>query len=180
MERAEFLEALRREWPQVRNYAAYLCGTKDRTDDLMQDVAERALRNYDANFDGKSVKGWLIILAKNKFNGDYSRSCAETVVKRTHALCFPRIERPAQESALEAQDVRRAIRTLRPLEQRTLILIFGGGLSYAEVSAALNLPVNTVKTIVHRGRRKFAQCMGGEYRRKRRTRKRCYRKVLLN
>ena len=55
------------------------------------------------------------------------------------------------ESRLELSDVHRMIHQL-PVEQREVLVLKGGGLSYDEIARHLNIAQGTVMSRLHRGR----------------------------
>jgi len=62
---------------------------------------------------------------------------------------------------LETEDlVRDGLDSLPAAQKLTMMLVFYLGLSYAEVAAVTDCPVNTVKTRMHHARRKLRRHLG--------------------
>ena len=67
---------------------------------------------------------------------------------------------PAEAQTMETEDwVRYGIRKLPPAQQATVILVFYLGLSYEEIAAVTDCPVNTVKTRMFHARRKLREVL---------------------
>ena len=69
--------------------------------------------------------------------------------------------------------VEEALRALPEMERAVLVLYHQEEVSYEGIAAALGLPMNTVRTHLHRGRKRLGECWpcadGGEGVRGRRT-----------
>ena len=67
---------------------------------------------------------------------------------------------PPVDAVLEERELRAridaALADLPPAERAALVLFHQEGRSYEEIAAVLDLPVNTVRTHLHRGRRRLA------------------------
>jgi RNA polymerase sigma-70 factor (ECF subfamily) len=69
----------------------------------------------------------------------------------------------AQVSAAAAQrDLARALASLAAGDREVLLLIAWAELAYDEIAAALGIPVGTVRSRLHRARRKVREALGGE------------------
>jgi RNA polymerase sigma-70 factor (ECF subfamily) len=60
-----------------------------------------------------------------------------------------------------AEALEAAMESLRPEQREILLLRFQHGLSYAELSEVMSLPLGTVKTHLHRARKRLAQIFEG-------------------
>jgi RNA polymerase sigma-70 factor (ECF subfamily) len=70
---------------------------------------------------------------------------------------------PGPVEQIEAQEtreaIRRALETL-PVRQREAITLFAfEQMPYREIAQVMEMPVNTVKTLIHRGRVGLAHCL---------------------
>jgi RNA polymerase sigma-70 factor (ECF subfamily) len=69
----------------------------------------------------------------------------------------------ARVSAAAAQrDLARALASLAAGDREVLLLIAWAELAYDEVATALGIPVGTVRSRMHRARRKVREALGGE------------------
>jgi RNA polymerase sigma-70 factor (ECF subfamily) len=110
-------------------------------------------------FEGRAAfAAWVMAIARNAALG---------VVRRRQLhdhLLFPDVAEPqAVESGFDDTvaglvDLRRALATLGPAHRDTLLL-WAGGLTYAETAAVLEVPLNTVKIRIFRGRRALRELL---------------------
>jgi RNA polymerase sigma-70 factor (ECF subfamily) len=146
--------ALLASLPRLRAFTRALAGNAAEGDDLLQATCERALeRAHQASANG-SMQGWLFRIAYHLHldrlrAGRRRGDGAEPIDPDT----LPGGDAEAEiEATLMLAAVQRAIDRL-PEEQRSvLLLVSAGGLSYAATAEALDVPVGTVMSRLHRGR----------------------------
>lgn len=122
----------------------------DEAGDLTQETfirAYRALCTYEADrIRTLQLRGWIWTIALNLGRNhvrDRSRRPRPVELHDVHPVADPEpIDSELWQSRLEA---------LPPAQRRAVVLRHVVGLSYAELSAALDRPVGTVKTDVSRG-----------------------------
>lgn len=145
--------------PQLRRYARALTGDVAWADDLVQDVAERAL-SRSASFRAQSnLREWLLTILRHLYI-DQLRGRREFAVDDDNAP-WRTLEAPAGEvDALVLRDVQRALYQL-PVEQReVLLLICVEELSYGEASVVLGVPCGTVMSRLSRAREHLRVLLG--------------------
>ncbi len=59
-------------------------------------------------------------------------------------------------------DIEKALSEIKPLYRTVLLLVYREGFTYEEVSDTLHVPLNTVKTYVHRARIAFKNMLEGK------------------
>jgi RNA polymerase sigma-70 factor (ECF subfamily) len=73
---------------------------------------------------------------------------------------------PAADDALDAEvlpaDVQEALRRLPPEYRAAVVLCDVVGMPYEEIGAALDIPVGTVRSRIHRGRAALRRALTGE------------------
>ena len=132
-----------------------LTGNDDDAQDLVQDVLLRVRKGLLSYRPG-SMEGWLSRITTNAFLDDVRRR------RRRPVEPLPdepeRVTPPADaaDDALAAQvlpeEVQEALRRL-PAEYRVAVVLSDVvGLSYQEISNALDVPIGTVRSRLHRGR----------------------------
>ena len=138
--------------PSLRAYARRLIGTASVVDaeDLVQEVLTRALR-YRANFDPeRPVLPWLKRMTLHTYIDLRARRDAEALP-----------DEPAAPHTLDAMAEREAVeKLLEPLselERSILTRFHSRAESIREIAADLGLPEGTVKSHLHRARRKAAE-----------------------
>ena len=88
----------------------------------------------------------------------YARTGADPVLTRqvtTTDEALSRVDSAAQ------RDLARALATLAKGDREVLLLIAWADLSYAEVAAALGIPVGTVRSRLNRARTRIRASLGG-------------------
>jgi len=150
---ATFLEQVR---PRVLAFARRLCDSPVDADDVMQETMERTWRYRDAWDPSANPEAWVMRAAFHVFV-DQRRRRQRDPVPATSAL-----ERAADTPACLAElrdEIEVALRGLEQLERAILLGFHRDGLSLRELAARHAMPLNTVKTHLHRARRKLP---GGE------------------
>lgn len=164
-----FAEIVERYGSRVYNLALRITGDRDAANDCAQEAfirAYRALSQYDQSL---PLHPWLLRIATNT---------SLNHVQRWHAHEQPVEDMPERaeppELNPEALAVRReelgevlaAMNALPPRYRAALTLRHLHELSYDEIARALDLPLGTVKTHLHRARaallRELAQRRGGQ------------------
>ena len=132
-----------------------LTGKHDDAQDLVQEVLVRVQRGL-ATYRPGSMEGWLSRIATNAFLDDVRRR-----KRRPLDLVGDDIESvtggaPSADEVIATEqlpdDLQDALRTL-PAEYRAAVVLCDVvGLTYEEIAVALDVPVGTVRSRIHRGR----------------------------
>jgi RNA polymerase sigma-70 factor (ECF subfamily) len=154
--------------PQLRVRALRLCGDGPTADDVVQDTIERALRFSHQYERGTNLRAWAQQVLFSVFVTRWRRRrrergalghlasdpCAWTVP--THFAAPDAGDGAMMASTRRTLDALpagfRAVITLVDLEQRT----------YLDAAGALGVPVGTVMSRLHRGRKLLAEKMGAQ------------------
>ncbi|MCK8676117.1 MULTISPECIES: RNA polymerase sigma factor [Streptomyces] len=160
-----FGELFQRYAAEIHRYAARRLG-EDAAEDITADTflaAFRMRRRYD--LDRPSALPWLYGIAANLI-GKQRR--AEVRGLRALARCG---HDPVADSWTDRADNRvtaqsanaalaAALADLSPGDRHVLLLVAWSELGYAEVAEALRIPVGTVRSRLHRARRKLREALG--------------------
>lgn len=151
------------DWEEVaRRYGRFLftvayrlTGHHDDAQDLVQEVLLRVRRGLETYRPG-SMEGWLSRITTNAFLDEVRRRTrrpADAYPDDPDRLLAPA---PAPEEALAAvtlpDDVESALLRLPEDFRAAVVLCDVAGLSYQEIGDALDVPVGTVRSRIHRGR----------------------------
>ena len=141
--------------PSLRAFAISLCGNVDRADDLVQEALLRAWANLDSFEPGTNMSAWLFTILRNLFRSEYRKRRREVEdVDGSYAESLTTL--PEQNSRLEVEEFREALKLL-PAEQReSLILVGASGFSYEEAAQICGCAVGTIKSRVNRARSRLA------------------------
>lgn len=145
--------------PHLRRYARALLRDRDAAEDLLQDVLARAWSRLHLWRSGTNMRTWLFAIMHNlhaNFVRDLSRRPAPVALDPQ----LPRLaERARQADHLELAAVEAALAEL-PVDQRAVVLLIGlEEFSYQEAAEALDVPIGTVMSRLHRGREKLRQIL---------------------
>lgn len=142
---------------KIYNFAYRLTGNPDDAHDLVQEVLLRVHRGL-SNYQPGSFEGWLWRITRNAFLDDVRRQ------KRRPTAPLPdEVDRWPQASTESADseyarislgdDIQKALLEL-PLDFREAVVLCDVvGLSYEEISQAVAVPIGTVRSRIHRGRK---------------------------
>lgn len=145
----------------VHRLARRLTGNRADAEDLTQEVFLRAFRAVD-RVDPDNPAGWLHRITVNT-HLDHLRRQARGPVELTVELAGEgerlRCEAPGPEQVVVGRalpaDLEEALAQLSPQARRAVLLRDVEGLSYREVAALLGVGTDTVRSWIHRGRRRL-------------------------
>jgi RNA polymerase sigma-70 factor, ECF subfamily len=139
--------------PRLRAFLRKLSESAQDAEDLVQDTLERSLRYRDAFDSGGSLPGWLMKTAFRCYLDLRQRRRREPAQLGDADLVVAN-----RSSPVEARDmVSHLLRRLSPIEQDILLRFHHRQETLAEISSSLSMPANTVKSHLHRARRKLAE-----------------------
>jgi len=156
-----------------------MTGSNDNIDDLAQDVFLRLFRALPS-FRGEAlVSTYLYRITVNVAQDEWKR---RQKMGRKHVSLSEergdgegsswtyedRLEHPAADALeqIEQDEFRRMVdrhlMELSQMERAVIVLYHQEERSYEQIAAALGLPIGTVRTHLHRGRRKLKEAIGGD------------------
>ncbi|HLV89443.1 MAG: sigma-70 family RNA polymerase sigma factor [Acidimicrobiales bacterium] len=151
-------------------YSAALRMTRNPSDaeDLVQETFLKAYRAYDSFEEGTNLKAWLYRILTNTFINKYradSRRPKQSELGDVEDLYMYRriavgdssaASRSAEERVLEGlleEDIKRAVEELPENFRIPVLLADLEGFSYKEIAEILDIPIGTVMSRLHRGRK---------------------------
>lgn len=139
--------------------ARSITGNPTDADDLVQDTLLRAYRSID-RFDGRYPRAWLLTIMRNAQINRVRRKRPSLMRDPDTTLAVvANTDTDAQtpESAVIDQtfdaSVERSLNAIPEQFREAIHLVDIDGLSYAEAAAVLDIPVGTVMSRLHRGRK---------------------------
>lgn len=148
---------------RVYGVCLHMCGDQEDARDAMQDSFIAALRGLPSFRSDARLSTWLHRIAVNasldviRRRGRHAAQPIEAVEELTSSSAGPEDEAIGAQRALE---VRRAIAGLSDEHRAVVVLHDLQGMQYAEVAEALEVPVGTVKSRIHRARLELASLLG--------------------
>jgi RNA polymerase sigma-70 factor (ECF subfamily) len=150
------------------NLAMSLTRNRGEAEDLVQEAYLRAFRFFDSFRPGTHIKAWLFRILRNTFINRYRAAKVrpnEVELDKIDAAYekmvdeeFLRAKQPTSPERLVMEgildeEVSRALAEL-PEEYRSVVLMaLAEEMSYKEIAAALAIPLGTVMSRLHRGRK---------------------------
>jgi RNA polymerase sigma-70 factor (ECF subfamily) len=151
---ATFSTFLQQAMPAVRQFLRRLCACDADADDVLQETLAKVWR-LRAGFDPQqNGDAWLMQAAFRCFC-DHRERLRSRGATGGDAASAPA---PTAPCATELRDeLRHRLQALPPLERALLLGFHADGLSLRELAARHELPVNTVKSHLHRARLRLAR-----------------------
>ncbi|TML13198.1 MAG: sigma-70 family RNA polymerase sigma factor [Actinobacteria bacterium] len=152
---------------QVYRVARHLVGSREEAEDLMQEAYARAFRSWRSFRPGTNLRAWLLRILTN-LNIDRGRRAQRTPdqqpLEEGDYYLYNRLEATSGETDEErilerlSQDhVAEALAAVPHDFRDVLVLVDIGEFSYAEAAQILDIPIGTVMSRLHRGRRILKQ-----------------------
>jgi RNA polymerase sigma-70 factor (ECF subfamily) len=149
---------------QVYRVARRMVRTKEEAEDLVQEAYARAFRSWRSYTPGTNLRAWLLRILTN-INIDRGRRAQRTPdtspLEESDYYLYNRLEdgspEPVQEERvierLSQDDIVEALAGVPHDFRDVMVLVDIGEFSYQEAAQILDIPVGTVMSRLHRGRR---------------------------
>ena len=154
---------------QVFRVARRLVNSREEAEDLVQDTYARAFRSWQQYQPGTNLRAWLLRILTN-LNIDKGRRQQRTPdiqpLEEGDYFLYNRLEstmpneNPDEERVIERLSQNSVVEALAEVPhdfRDVLVLVDIGEFSYAEAAQILDVPVGTVMSRLHRGRRILKQ-----------------------
>src|SRR5919109_5213245 len=155
---------------QVYRVARHLVGSKEEAEDLVQETYARAFRSWRSFTPGTNLRAWLLRILTN-LNIDRGRRIQRQPESRPleegDYFLYNKLEEtsdgsPDEERVVERlsqHDVVSALSEVPHDFRDVLVLVDIGDFTYADAAQILDIPIGTVMSRLHRGRRILKQAM---------------------
>jgi RNA polymerase sigma-70 factor, ECF subfamily len=149
---------------QVYRVARHLVGSREEAEDLMQETYARAFRSWRSFQPGTNLRAWLLRILTN-LNIDRGRRLQRTpdtqpleesdyfLVDRLEEAGGPISEEERVDDRLSQDSIVEALAAVPHDFRDVIVLVDIGDFSYADAAQILDIPIGTVMSRLHRGRR---------------------------
>jgi len=159
---------------QVYRVARRFVGSREEAEDLVQETYARAFRSWQSYTPGTNMRAWLLRILTN-LNLDRGRRIQRTpdlqpLEESDYYLANKLASTGGEEileqdqvvSRLSQNSVVDALSDISPQFRDVVVLVDIGDFSYADAAQILDIPIGTVMSRLHRGRRALKQRMAEE------------------
>lgn len=173
-ERVRFEEEALELADQVYRVARRMVGTREEAEELVQDTYARAFRSWKSFTPGTNMRAWLFRILTN-LNTDRGRKIQRTPdqqpLEESDYFLANKLAASEGEQALEQERVVErlsqggvvdALAALPHDFRDVVVLVDLGEFSYADAAQILDVPIGTVMSRLHRGRRILKQTLAEE------------------
>ena len=150
---------------QVYRVARRLVSTREEAEDLVQETYARAFRSWRSFTPGTNLRAWLLRILTN-LNIDRGRrkqrAPDEQPLEESDYFLYNRLEQSARDGnadeervveRLSQDDIVGALSAVPHDFRDVVVLVDIGDFSYADAAQILDIPIGTVMSRLHRGRR---------------------------
>lgn len=170
-----FRELIRRYERPVFSVIYRMVRDRELSEDLAQDTFIKVLNALDSYNPSYKFSSWIFKIAHNTTVDHLRKKKPETLSlegsphartqEQAEATSFTPVdttedpERYAQSQEI-GSEIERAIEQLRPEYREAIVLWHVEGYPYDEIAEIMDLPLGTVKTYIHRGRKELRELLG--------------------
>ncbi len=173
-DQARFTEVAMEHMPGLYSAALRMTRNPSDAEDLVQETYLKAYRSFGSFQEGTNLRAWLYRILTNTFINSYraaQRRPEVTDVEDVEDLyLYKRLSesggtasgRSAEDEALDGftdEDVKAALEALPEAFRMAVLLADVEGFSYKEISEITDVPIGTVMSRIHRGRRALQKAL---------------------
>jgi RNA polymerase sigma-70 factor (ECF subfamily) len=168
-DRVRFEEEVLELADQVYRVARRLVGSREEAEDLMQETYARAFRGWRGYAPGTNLRAWLLRILTN-LNIDRGRRQQRAPdmqpLEEGDYFLYNKLEEASRDSNLDEErvverlsqdDIVGALSAVPHDFRDVIVLVDIGDFTYADAAQILDIPVGTVMSRLHRGRRILKQ-----------------------
>lgn len=149
----------------LRSFALKLTKNKMDADDLVQETAIKAFRNFNTFIKGSNFKNWSFTILKNtfitKFNKRKKSKIVSLPVEEMEYAAVVDVDPDQHEIAQQVTTITSEIEALSP-KSKTPLMMYVEGYQYQEIAKNLGIPIGTVKSRISYARTKLKQTLSSK------------------
>lgn len=144
---------------QLFYYALQLTDDREYALDLVQETSYKALKHWDRLHNTDHIKAWLYTILKNTYINYLRSSHYKNLSYNTDEVnLFPDSGMangtPQPDALLQKKELREQINQLPYTYEKPLSMMLSG-YSYKEIAQQMNIPIGTVKSRIHLGKKRI-------------------------
>lgn len=151
-ERDAFDELIDRYADRLRGHVRRVAASNAEADDLVQETWLRVIRGLPGLRDPARVRSWLFGIAHrvlvDRLRTRYAEPAAVDVAPLADA-------RNLLDEEIRRDQIERGLEVLAPIDREVVVLFYLEQFTLSEVAEAVGVPVGTVKSRLHRARRRM-------------------------
>jgi len=163
-ERSRFEREMLDQLDGLYGYALHLCRNQEDASDLVQETYAKALKSSDQYSLGTNAKAWLFAILRNTHLNEMRSRMRKPVglagewIEELSRKDVSELHRYGPDPGVSfmdnllGRDIEQALDSLPGTFREAVVLCDVQGMSYAEISQVLDVPIGTVRSRIHRGR----------------------------
>ena len=154
---------------QLYRIALRLTGSPQSAEELVQETYLRAFRSWRSYATGSNLAAWLATILRNIYLDEARRQSRRPVIESLDEQGDYYLYNHLAETAKEPQEavlnrlaggaIVDSLADVPPTFREVIVLVDVGGFSYKDAAEILDVPVGTVMSRLHRGRRLLKQAL---------------------
>jgi RNA polymerase sigma-70 factor (ECF subfamily) len=154
---------------QLYRIALRLSGSSQSAEELVQETYLRAFRSWRSYATGSNLAAWLATILRNIYLDEARRQSRRPVIESLDEQGDYYLYNHLAETAKEPQEavlnrlaggaIVDSLADVPPTFREVIVLVDVGGFSYKDAAEILDVPVGTVMSRLHRGRRLLKQAL---------------------
>ncbi len=157
-----FSDQLVEHIPHLRRYARSLTRDIQQSEDLVQECLGRALSRMSQWQADTNLRAWLFTIMHNLHINNLRQRKLSSGADSLDGVELMDTRQNGQDTAMEMQDLERAMAQLTTEHREILMLVCVEGMSYSEVASVLGVATGTVMSRLHRARETLRHWLSGE------------------
>ncbi len=163
MTNLQFIDLYQSNYTALYNFAKKLSNDINDAEDLVQDTAVKAFKNFHTFQIGTSFKSWAFTILKNTFISKYRKNkkrknVSAPIEDMAYAISKNNIITNPAETNMRTEEIEQCIEELS-YKSRIPFLMHIAGYQYNEIADALNLPLGTIKSRINFARTKLKESL---------------------
>lgn len=144
--------------PAMKVFALRLTRDHHNAEDLVQEVAARALARSNLYASGTNFRAWLFTIMRHQHIDQVRRHRSSIPLDELPPLSHPSVQ-PSQDDEASLEELVNAVRGLGKDQREVLTLVAAEGYSYDEAAAICGCPTGTIRSRLARARNKLKKAL---------------------